>query len=500
MVRLESKGAMIPQFDIRRNAGPLPAPPAASTVPRAFAPPSSKALQRLGNWFLMGYLFIALSRVLDVTPDVHVAAVLYIGLVLVAVASGGIFNVFRSGVGRAMVLLFAWCTLSIPFSTWRGGSTAQYQEVVKAFILGVAIIAIPRTTKETVKLLNVVAVALLAASILAWFYGHLDYGRLEMNAGTYSDPNQFAMTLLLALPLWVAMAAQASTALGRILAVLCSIPVLIAFLRTGSRGAGFGLAATLVIAFLLASVRKKVILLFGVMALAGISVLALPNYILARYLTVFSAQSVASEDLSEEEARQLYAADIGSSQARLGLLKDSIAMTLENPVFGVGLGQFPLQNWKHKKLEGKPTANFAAVVTHNVYTQFSSEAGIPALILFVALLYLCFRTSGKVAKLAPGLTSAAQGLGLSVVALAACGFFLAVAYSQMFYIMGGITARLYMLALEERPKPASVSVPTQRLQAALPPPTLRPAQGLPPRSKLSPWRTSGRNVRNSRVS
>ena len=438
---------------------------------------------------------------MDVTlQNFHLAAVLYAGLVIAAVASGGIFNIFQTGVGRAMCLLFGWCMLSIPFSTWRGGSTDQFLEVAKAFVLGVAIIAIPRTGQETVRLMKVVAVALTTASILAWFYGHLDYGRLIMNAGTYSDPNQFAMCLLMAIPLWLATASLARTFVGRIVACICLIPVLIAFLRTGSRGAGFGLAAMLVFAFLFASMKQKVLLLFGVVGLVAISLLVLPNYILARYLTVFSAQSVSSEDLSEDEARQLYASDVGSSEARLGVLKDSINLTLSHPLFGVGLGQFPTQNWQSKKLEGKPSANFSAVVTHNVYTQFSSEAGIPALILFVALLFLCFRASSQIPKMAPDLAAAAQGLRLSLVALAACGFFLAVAYSQMFYIMGGITARLYMMALERRRRPAGVTVPVPAPQPASAAPRFTPSWVREPRSRLSPMRTTSRNVRNSRIS
>jgi O-antigen ligase len=268
-----------------------------------------------------------------------------------------------------------------------------------------------------------------------------------------------------------------------------------------------------VVAFFMMSMKGRAVLVLSIVVGIGLSLLVLPNYVLARYLTVFSAtQAVSTEDFTEEEARQLYGADVGSTQARLALLFDSIELTLEHPLFGVGMAQFPEQNWEHKKLQGKPGANFSAVVTHNVYTQFSSEIGIPALILFVVLLIQCFRTIGKIIKMAQDqdLVISAQALRLSLVVLAASGFFLAVAYSQMFYIMGGITARLYMCVLEDRRRllqsgeaPRFQQPYQQPLVAAspiVPSVAQRQTDGLTPRSKLSPWRTNPSNVRNSRLS
>jgi O-antigen ligase len=492
---------MIPkQTDLRGNMGYPQASPAALPSSKAVAVPASDILQKIGYWFLVVYLFIVLSRVLDVTfGKLHLPAILYVGLILMALLSGGIFNVFHSTLGRFMLVLFGWCMLSVPFSTFRQGSAVQFEEVVRAFVLGVAIMAIPRTSKQTVRLVNVIAVALLGASVLTWFYGRLDYGRLVLIAGVYADPNEFAMTLLMALPLWVALAARARTVVGRVLAWACFVPVLITFLRTGSRGALFGFGAMMLFAFVILPMQKRLLLLTGTVAVILLSLIVLPNYILARYLTVFSLQS-SIENLTAEEQSQ-FESDIGSSKARWAILLDSIRLTLKNPVFGVGLGQFPQQNWVLKKLQGYPYASRAAMVTHNVYTQYSSEAGIPALILFVALLFQCIRTGGKIVKLAPELGSSAQCLRLSLVVLASSGFFLAVAYSKLFYIMAGITARLYMFVSESRPQPAAVSIP----QRWSPPPPVQPVvrprtEGLPPRNKLSPWRTAGNNVRNNRLS
>lgn len=172
---------------------------------------------------------------------------------------------------------------------------------------------------------------------------------------------------------------------------------------------------------------------------------------------------------------------------------DSVAITLEHPIFGVGMGQLPEENWKRKKLAGKPNAGYAALVTHNIYTQFSSEVGIPALLPSIALLVQCYRSLGKIKRI-PNLRAPVQSLRLSLIVLTCCGFFLAVAYSQVFYILAAITARLYMTALAENPvrrlQPAHnpFAVPQQQamVQPAVSQPIVtQPAADLVPAAKLA---------------
>jgi O-antigen ligase len=472
---------------------------------------SSNPIQRIGYWFLLLYLFISLSRVLDVTLNVRVAAVLYSGIVLVALTSGGVFLILKTGIGRSMLALIVWLALTLPLSTWPGGSLDSLIESAKAFFLGVAIIAIPRTVKETNQLLKTVAFAILGATVLTWFFGRLDFGRLVLDKGTYSDPNTFSLALVMAIPLWVIIAQQTRRVPVRIAAYLCILPILSAFLRTGSRGGLAGLGVMLLVAFFSVSVGKKVMLIVSVGLLLALSMAVLPNYLRVRYLTLFTTDDAAAQDLTQDEQERINGGDVGSSYGRTRLLRDSIDITLSHPLFGVGLGQFPYYNWERYKKRGRPASN---VVTHNVYTQFSSEAGIPALIIFVVLLYYCFRTTNKLRKLGqnlpryPEIASGGQALRLALVSLMACSFFLSVAYSQLFYVMAAIVARYYMTALSlpaGASRKASLSeqnLATMRVpQPALIAPGVAPSWTREPRGKLSPMRASSSgNVRNSRIS
>ncbi|MEP6601120.1 MAG: hypothetical protein ABJB49_04840 [Nitrospirota bacterium] len=62
---------------------------------------------------------------------------------------------------------------------------------------------------------------------------------------------------------------------------------------------------------------------------------------------------------------------------------------------GVGPGNFPVAYWTESKSQGKPAA---WNVSHNSYTQVSSEMGIPGFIVFAAMLFYSFRTTVECLK------------------------------------------------------------------------------------------------------
>ncbi len=68
-----------------------------------------------------------------------------------------------------------------------------------------------------------------------------------------------------------------------------------------------------------------------------------------------------------------------SGEARSYLLKQSLIYTLQHPLFGIGLGQFPNYEGGNAVLAGKAGSWHE---THNSFTEVSSECGIPAVIFF----------------------------------------------------------------------------------------------------------------------
>src|SRR5260221_7103736 len=88
---------------------------------------------------------------------------------------------------------------------------------------------------------------------------------------------------------------------------------------------------------------------------------------------------------------------VQSTAERNHLLKASIRFTMEHPIFGVGPGEFSDYEAAVAKTEGK---RGTWLVTHNAFTQVSSEVGVPALLFFLAAIVMSFRTFGRVQQAA----------------------------------------------------------------------------------------------------
>ncbi|MGH9901548.1 MAG: hypothetical protein ACRD68_07010, partial [Pyrinomonadaceae bacterium] len=112
------------------------------------------------------------------------------------------------------------------------------------------------------------------------------------------------------------------------------------------------------------------------------------------------------------------------------LLIKSVIVSVKNPVFGVGMGNFPILSIRDQ-------------VTHNSYTQVSSEMGVAALVIYIMFLLAAFKGLKRVEReafasrhkshfyyLAVGLQAALAGYMVS-------SFFGSVAYQWYVYYLVG---------------------------------------------------------------
>jgi O-antigen ligase len=127
-----------------------------------------------------------------------------------------------------------------------------------------------------------------------------------------------------------------------------------------------------------------------------------------------------------------------SSQVRQQLFRRSIEVTKEHPLFGVGPGNFALisGNWH---------------VTHNSFTQMSSEGGGPAFILYVLILWFGLKNVRAVKSLARGNTEEvllARGLQASLAGFVVGSLFATFSYEFFPYMLVAYTTCLFLLAKE----------------------------------------------------
>jgi O-antigen ligase len=113
----------------------------------------------------------------------------------------------------------------------------------------------------------------------------------------------------------------------------------------------------------------------------------------------------------------------------------SIDEAVHHPIFGIGAGNFgaATQTWK---------------VTHNTYTEFACEGGFPALILFLAILYLSFRNLRRVRELPayrdnPEVRVLTDAMWASLAAFIVGSLFASYEYELFSYFMMAYTSVLY---------------------------------------------------------
>jgi O-antigen ligase len=177
--------------------------------------------------------------------------------------------------------------------------------------------------------------------------------------------------------------------------------------------------------------------------------LTAPEATKARYRTIFmEKQSAGAFD-------RIAASALQSREGRIQLLKESLRTTVENPLLGVGPGQFPVAYTA--KLNSRGIFHHTYRETHNTYTQISSEAGIPALLLYAAILVGCFRACNRLygeTRGVPGrkeVSRIALSLMLSLTAFAVSGCFTSFAYEFYFPLLAGLCTGLRNAAEAEIP-------------------------------------------------
>ncbi len=395
---------------------------------------------KFGATLVSFYIFLIVSRVLDVSPIwwMHIPMVLLIVLIVLTLARGGFQFALGSKITRFFLAFTIWMIVCLPFSEWRGASIDPMESQLQALVIFFVVTQMLRRPDDWRKAAGAYAYAVVAASLYSFYSARsIEGGRLALMNGSLADPNEFALTLVIGLPFWWF---KAITARGvkKLFFLLCTVPIYITFARTGSRSGLFALIALLLAVLIVAKGAKRLNIAIGAVILTIGGAAFLPSYLRDRYLTIFSPAAGGAE------AAQL-GSDIASSEGRKQLLIQSIDITFHHPVFGVGPGVFSYAAFDQRK----DTSGFGglAQVTHNTYTQISSETGLPGLFFLLGTLFLSIkyvycdyrRTSRENSDLA----KSTRYLFVSFIGMSIGIFFLSVGYTYMVGVMFALAVSLH---------------------------------------------------------
>jgi O-antigen ligase len=370
----------------------------------ALLPPTATAIEfeptpmlKAGFCAFCVFLFALFSRFFEwKLTFLHVPLVTSSIALLGAALDGRLLAMFRNRIGVCMAMLTILYAATIPFSAWRGGSFYTFNYVwlksLTTFLIAGALVV---TFKQCRAAVSIIGWAAGIASLLTLALGKASLdGRLALSEGTLGNPNDIARILLLGLPfLWLMVIDRRANKLKRLIAFGLTATSLLALIRTGSRTGLIGLFVLCLIMFFRASMLGKVVVCFCVIVGGTAAIVAFPSLV-QRYETLFMGEGAIAYAHTRQEASSIDSA-VASSDARRQLLIESLKATATHPILGVGIGAFgPYE--ANKDIALGLRANYQG--THNTYTQVSSEAGIPAFIVFICIVMFVFSDLIKVFK------------------------------------------------------------------------------------------------------
>ena len=359
-----------------------------------------------------------------------------IALILGTVGQGR--GVKLSPEAKLVLMLYAWCVLCVPFAAWRGGAFwtvfGDYGKcIIMTIMIGIAVNSVTRLRR--LLFIQASATAVMAVIGCVFYRG---MPRLDIGNGLYGNANDFAIMIALNWPICLGFLLATRNPFKKMLWGIGLIGMLWAVTLTYSRS-GFMATVVAIIAsfweFGIRGKRKHVVIGAAVLAL-----LLLPVLIPSGYGTRLEGIFNPSID----------PLDKGSAAARRELLIMSLKLTATHPIFGVGPGNFEsvTQTW---------------FVTHNTYTQLSSEVGIPGLLLFLLILRRVFRNLKDVTKTErfrsdPQVEIFASALRASFAGYLLGAFFASYAYELFIYALVAFTGVLYTACQNQ---PAAAPRPRQ---------------------------------------
>lgn len=402
------------------------------------------------------YLFLIFSRVTDTyLSGLHIPGIFFLMAIPAAILCGSLSKLSFSGPLRYLVAFTLWLIAAVPFSVWKGGSAQQVRLVLSALVLFIPIVGLPGGFRDLRKLFFTIAAAVLLFSVMALSSGEQLAGRLATGGGTFANTNDLAQIVLLGVPFVVFLIAEsASRPYLAGPAVLGLILMGAALLKTGSRSLVLAVAVMFIIVFFQVSLTAKLRLLFLLGFVIVCAALFLPATVALRFATFFSPTRVSAINESDYMS-QLSALE--STRERRQLLKDSLIYTVKHPVFGVGPGMFAVARGLDYE---KANVTGAWRVTHNAYTQISSEGGIPALIFYLLALGSTFAALRRARRHHEGVNSpvsasirrAAFALKLAMVSYVVFALFLSIAYQAQMIVLIALAVSLERVSALEREK------------------------------------------------
>ncbi|HZH32742.1 MAG TPA: O-antigen ligase family protein [Pyrinomonadaceae bacterium] len=333
----------------------------------------------------------------------------------------------------SLVLLFsALALLSILFAIDRGLAWEMFSgiflKVVVMFIVFVNVVRTERRLRLMLLLALAAGFVISFSAINSYLAGNFNVEGYRVEggirlSGLFGSTNDMALFLVTLIPIAVALFCRTRNVLGKAVYGGMILLMLAGTLVTYSRGGFLGLLGmALVLAWKLGRRHRLAVVVSLVLCCGALLALAPENYS-SRIASITNSSGPRGE---------------ASATQRRALLTKSISVALHNPVFGVGMANFPIVSYRN-------------LVTHNAYTQVASEMGLIALAVYLLIMLTPLKGLRKLERETLGQAHErrvyylAVGLQAALVGYMVSSFFLSVAYGWTIYYLVGYAVCLRRL-------------------------------------------------------
>lgn len=327
-------------------------------------------LRRFGFWFALVFIFLRFSMLHELITyklgfNTYMLYLIGPPALLFLLFTGGLQRAARDKTAKCWIGFTIWMVVCVPFSFWPGDSWAITQSYIRTEIPMLFLAAgMAVTLADCYKIVGAIALSGVVNVYMARFFENADVaGRFNIAFSTIANANDMAAHLLLVLPLvaFYVIGPKRMFVVRAFGAAVIAVGLYL-ILGTGSRGAMVAMVMmVLVVLWKGTGLQRGVILVLMPAAFVATAPF-LPQSTVDRLLTVFSQGS-------NEEGEAL-----DSRNKRMYLLKQSIKHTITHPLVGVGPNQF-------RNYDGNEAVSNNRLgpwqVSHNAYTQVSSELGFP---------------------------------------------------------------------------------------------------------------------------
>jgi len=331
---------------------------------------------------------------------------------------------------RLMMWLTFWFVLGLPFAYWRGGS---FQVLTGTWFKTLLVFFLLTQTLTTLSRIRVVLWAVILSELAVTAYSILDPSRsmwvgdrLSGVSKGFLGWNFLGIAAALTTPYILALFITRPSILKSIVLASATAAVSWMLILTASRSGIMTFLLSVLLSSILVLKRSALgkFVALGVITAVLLAIAAAPGVFWQRIQTIWSQSAPTSLVSASADA---------SEQERRAVLMDSITYTLQNPLFGLGLGNFSVARGT---TTGVPSGWLG---THNSFTELSSEAGLPALLIFLALLGSSIRRMWRLAKADTAtqedvqLNRMARATLASLMAFVFGAFFAHIAYEYFLY-------------------------------------------------------------------